>query len=33
MMWVKAWAAAPFSAISVPMPMPTTMKPTWFTML
>ena len=31
MMWAKAWAAAPFSAISVPMPMPQTMNPTWLT--
>ena len=31
-MWVKAWAAAPLSAISVPIPIPVTMKPTWFTM-
>ena len=33
MMWVKAWAAAPFRAISVPIPTPATMNPTWFTML
>jgi hypothetical protein len=32
-MWVKACAAAPFSAISVPMPMPVIMNPTWLTML
>jgi len=31
MMWVKACAAAPFNAISVPIPMPATMKPTWLT--
>jgi hypothetical protein len=31
MMCVKACAAAPLSAISVPMPMPATMKPTWLT--
>jgi hypothetical protein len=32
-MWVKACAAAPFSARAVPMPTPQTMKPTWLTML
>ena len=33
MMCVKACAAAPFSDNSVPMPIPTIMKPTWLTML
>ena len=32
MMWAKAWEAAPLSAISVPIPMPVTINPTWLTM-
>ncbi len=31
MMWANACAAAPLSAMCVPMPMPQTMNPTWLT--